>query len=254
VIVANPLRSRRRWSLQRIAGLSLGATILIGSHVWAAQTIETQGEVSDLERPLAFAIPAENLADALDRFSRTSNLQVLYDSRLAVGQHSTAVNGTLPISAALEILLQGTGLLIRYTRHHDVVLTSIGGDGSIDATTPANGEAMLSLRPLYVYPPAEAASTAAGTIPYRLYGGVVRSRIEEVLQRNGATNRGNYRVKLAIWVSPSGTLLRHALLQSSGDAARDRNISSALHNLDFNQSPPADLPQPIDIGISVNAP
>jgi TonB family protein len=211
------------------------------------------GRTANLDQSIAFAIPEQNLTDALDQFSRASDLQVLYDSGLAVGQHSTAVNGVMPIKTGLELLLRGTGLLIHYTRHHDVVLTSIKTDAGIAPVAPPVADSVITLKTLFVYPPTEGAPVLR-TTPYRLYGTIVRSRILEILQKNPTTNGGSYSVKLSVWVSPSGTLLRHDLLQSSGDAARDRNISAALRNVNFNQSPPADLPQPIDFAVNVRAP
>jgi TonB family protein len=243
-------RSGSNRSLRCLAVVLFGLAILAGAKAQAA----APGEGPALERPIDFDIPSQNLADALDRFSRTSNLQVLYDSRLAVGQHSTALNGVLPISTALKTLLQGTGLLIHYTSHHDIVLTSVTDDAGMASTSSPDAGAALSLRTLYVYPPTAEPSPPTNTMPYRLYGDLVRSRILAALERNEATNQGNYTIKLSIWVSPSGTLLRHTLLESSGDSARDRRIAAVLRNLDFNQPPPADLPQPIDFGIAVAAP
>jgi TonB family protein len=248
-------RCLRNGAAQCFIVVLCGLGILAGHGAGATGPVETQSRAVDLDQPTVFAIPAQNLTDALDQFSRTSSLQVLYDSGLAVGEHSTAVNGVMPIKTALELLLRGTGLLIHYTRHHDVILTSVRTDAGIASVAPSAGDSVMTLNTLFVYPPAGAGgSPALHTTPYRLYGTIVRTKIQEILQRNVAANGGNYSVKLSVWVSPSGTLLRYVLLQSSGDAARDRNISAVLRNVDFNQPPPSDLPQPIEFRVSVRGP
>jgi len=56
------------------------------------------------------AIPSMPLAAALDRFSRQTGLQVVYDARLADARLSHAAPAGLPPQAQLQALLQGTGL------------------------------------------------------------------------------------------------------------------------------------------------
>ncbi len=258
-------RATLRVYLRTAAAVLFGLGLLASGAVRAAEPARDQpardqpgiGQPGiDLQRAIAFAIPAQPLADALDMFSRTSNVQVLYDSRLAAGQHSMAVQGVWPIGQALQLLLQGTGLLVYYTRHHDVILTTHNGDTtSLAATPPPPGAAMLSLRTLYVHPPAaELGSPTTNSVSYRLYGGVMQSRIQAALRGDKSTSRGSYSVKLAIWVGSTGILLRHILLQSTGDVDLDRGIERVLRGLNFGQPPPANLPQPVNVGIQVRTP
>jgi hypothetical protein len=224
---------------------ALGVTRIAAGQQDAAHAV-------DLQRGLAFAIPSQPLADALDQFSRTSNVQVLYGSDLASGQRSGDVEGVWPITTALRMLLQGTGLTAHYTSHHDVILTPTDDEA---ASAPPPDEAVLSLRTLYVHPPsADVASLADGRMAYRLYGGLIRTRIKEALERDRATGHGNYDVKMGLWVSPTGTLLRLVLLRSTGDADRDRSIERVLGGLTLGQLPAADLPQPVTLGVQVRTP
>ncbi len=62
-----------------------------------------------------FSIPAQPLRGALDAFSAETNIQVLYDSNLAMGRTSGAVVGDMSSEAALVQLLAGTGLQVRFT-------------------------------------------------------------------------------------------------------------------------------------------
>jgi hypothetical protein len=241
-------RATLRAGIAAIILSTLGITGIAAGHQDAARAI-------DLQRPLTFAIPPQPLADALDQFSRTSNVQVLYGSDLASGQRSSDVEGVWPITTALRMLLQGTGLTARYTSHHDVILTPLNDGAAPASPSPPSGEAALSLRTLYVRPPSvELATPTEGRMAYRLYGGLIRTRIKEALEHDRATGRGNYDVKMGVWVSPAGTVQRVVLLRSGGDADRDRSIERALSGLAIGQLPPADLPQPITLAVQVRTP
>jgi hypothetical protein len=210
-------------------------------------------DIADAKRSVAFSIPAQGLASALEIFSRVSNIHVLYDSRLAAGQRSTAVQGELPVDIALQTLLQGTGLLVRYTRGHDVILMPVGGETALSAMG-ATPEAMLSLQTLHVEPPPEVSASPADRVSYRLYGGLMQARIREALENSRAASHGNFDISLSVWISPAGLLQRYVPLRSTGSAERDSFIGRALRGLSFGQAPPADLLQPFTVGIQVRSP
>jgi TonB family protein len=209
-------------------------------------------DMPDARHVVTFSIPVQSLASALEIFSRVSNVQVLYDSRLAAGQHSTAVQGDFSVDVALQTLLQGTGLLVRYTRGHDVILMPVGGEAALSAMgTPP--PAMLSLQTLHVEPP-QVAAAPVDHVAYRLYGGLMEARIREALEENHAVSHGNFGIRLSIWISPTGLLQRYVLLHSTGNPDRDNAVARALRGLSFGQPPPADLPQPVTMGVQVRSP
>jgi len=81
-----------------------------------------------------FDIPAQPLADALRQYTRQSGVQVAYAAGLAQGQRSAAVSGELEAQAALERLLQGSGLRARRTGADAMTLerdAGVEGDGLI---------------------------------------------------------------------------------------------------------------------------
>ncbi len=86
-------------------------TVLTQSPSWA-QSIPsgTSGRA-----PMAFDIPAQSLASALNTFAETSGLQVSYPAELAQGRSSSSVTGMQTPEAALGLLLGGTGLTHRFT-------------------------------------------------------------------------------------------------------------------------------------------
>ncbi|MFO2465907.1 TonB-dependent siderophore receptor [Pseudomonas sp. 15FMM2] len=59
---------------------------------------------------ISFAIPAQPMTSALQAFGQQSKLQVLYNPQDLQGLNSTALNSNLSPTAALAVLLGGTGL------------------------------------------------------------------------------------------------------------------------------------------------
>jgi iron complex outermembrane receptor protein len=71
--------------------------------------------------PRPFDIPAEELAEALDRFSEQSGIQIAYDQKLIVGRRSQRVQGEMPAAEALRALLAGSGLVWEHVNDNTVV-------------------------------------------------------------------------------------------------------------------------------------
>lgn len=86
-------------------------TIVTQSPSWAQSAPE--GMIG--RAPMAFDIPAQSLASALNAFAETSGLQVSYPAELAQGRSSSSVTGMQTPEAALGLLLGGTGLTHRFT-------------------------------------------------------------------------------------------------------------------------------------------
>lgn len=84
-------------------------------------TALTTAQQSD--RPNEFNIAAGDLADALDRFSEQSGLQVVYDHALLKGLRATPVAGAMQAGDALNLLLAHSGLSWAYANDITVVLT-----------------------------------------------------------------------------------------------------------------------------------
>ncbi|WP_459207962.1 TonB-dependent receptor [Pseudomonas sp. MLB6B] len=69
-----------------------------------------------------FAIEQQPLVSALNAFTAVTGWQVGFSAELAQGVVSPGVRGSLPAQAALERLLQGTGLTYRTLGHGNVVI------------------------------------------------------------------------------------------------------------------------------------
>ncbi|UVL59910.1 TonB-dependent siderophore receptor [Pseudomonas sp. B21-032] len=83
---------------------------------------------------VAFAIPAQSLASALQAFGTQANIQILYSPDDVAGLRSRALNGTKEPAQAIAELLGGTS--VRYNLQGDV-LTIHGNKGGADLTLDA---------------------------------------------------------------------------------------------------------------------
>jgi len=87
-----------------------------------------------------YDIPAQDLAEALRRYSEISGKPVIAAEQLVAGKRSRAVHGRLSPDAALGRLLEGTGLTVARVDGTLVVRAGNGADpgGSTHAAEPAN--------------------------------------------------------------------------------------------------------------------
>jgi hypothetical protein len=212
---------RRGRSLSRVVvalGLLTGASGVGGGMAWA-QTASQQ--------VVAFNIPQQPLATALDSFSATTGVVGLYQARLAMGRVSKPVNGQFTPGVALALLLDDTGLEAEYAAAAAFVLV------------PAHGT--LSNR---VAGAVAQAALAPQDMTQRGYSALLQARINDALCAGTVTRPGEYRVALNFRVGADGVIQNFGLLGSSGDAQRDEAIAQALRALPVGRAAPAHMPQP----------
>ncbi|WP_141133942.1 secretin and TonB N-terminal domain-containing protein [Sphingopyxis indica] len=184
-----------------------------------------------------FDIPAQRLDLALARLSSVSGVQMLYDSRLAVGRRSRPVVGRYTLQEALVTMLDGTGLRARFTQGGSVVITP--------SATPDMTLDMLTVRatPLIGQSEPDAAALA--------YVSLVQREIVAAMKSDAALSGGDYRISVRMWVDGEGRVERSNLIRSSGDASRDRAFDAFLLGLRISEPPPEGLPQPMRIEFQV---
>ncbi len=72
--------------------------------------------------------------------------------------------------------------------------------------------------------------------------------------KGGRTRRGEYRVAVELWVTPSSQVIDRAELDgSTGDFDRDSSIAESLRGLVLSQQAPPNMPLPIRFMISIHA-
>ncbi|PHV50560.1 hypothetical protein CSQ91_05140 [Janthinobacterium sp. BJB301] len=185
---------------------------------------------------LQFDIAAQNLGDALDLYSRRTGIAVLMDQRYARRQ-SAAVRGAHAAGAALQSLLEGTGLQSRLSDAQAVIVYAPAGTAGAAADLP------------------QAAVVAAADIPGATQGGgdhaVYVSRLQHVLLgllcRAAQTRPGGYRLALQLYLNRAGVVDRVHLLDSTGLRARDTAIARVVLGMRVGVAPLPSMPQPVSI-------
>jgi len=80
--------------------------------------------LGDGETEKNFRIPSQTLSQALKSFARQSNIQVLFSPDLVANRQSIDISGDFKPRDVLSQLLDGTGLVFRYTSADMVVISS----------------------------------------------------------------------------------------------------------------------------------
>jgi hypothetical protein len=171
-----------------------------------------------LDGPRSFDIPAKPLSAALSDYSATTGIAVLVDGGMTAGRMSAPVRGVLSAAAALQVLLESTGLAVRYV-------------------TPVAFTLVPSMRE-----PPRTANPAR-----EHYFAVIQAAVVRVLCRQAGTQPGQYRSVVRLWIDRSGMVQRSEIVGSSGRPERDAAIERLLVNLDLQERPSFDLPQPVTL-------
>ncbi|MTD92732.1 energy transducer TonB [Hyphomicrobium sp. xq] len=196
-----------------------------------------------------FRIPSQPLASALEGYARACGIEVLYESSVVEGKLSLPLEGEYTPEMALQMLLSGTELRVRYARKNAITLSAhVPEDEANLPPATALEEADLSLDTLKV-----SGGDTADAFRLREFGTVIQLEIERALRQNEKTRSGNYRVNVSLWVDASRKIRRVTLAQSTGDVERDASIPIALEGLTLTRAPPANAPQPVQLVISVRS-
>ncbi len=171
-------------------------------------------------------IPAQELARALDQFSRATGMAVLVDSQLSRGRRSLAVDGEFTAAEALRRMLGGSGLMAKYSRDDAFTLQV----------------AQVEDVPL----PAEKPTPASAAVN-RSYATAVQAAIERNLCRSPLTRPGSFRAVLQLWIGRDGVVQHNRLVTSTGDVRRDAALVDSFHTLRIDRPTPGALRQPVTL-------
>lgn len=116
--------------------------------------------VAGATETISFQIPAQPLSAAINAFIRQSGWQISYSSALAAGKTSTAISGSLTPSAALQRLVQGTGITVRISGPGSAAL--VGPEAAGAGSVAADGSTVLET----VLVQGQAGATTEGTGSY----------------------------------------------------------------------------------------
>lgn len=90
-----------------------------------------------------------------------------------------------------------------------------------------------------------------GGAKFNWYAGLVKSRIEDALEKDKAITEGQYKLVVSVWIRANGDVERVELLQSDAKAEVEAAVKSALNSMPpLREAPPEGMPQPIKLRIS----
>jgi TonB family protein len=182
----------------------------------------------------AFDVAPQSLEAALDVFSSTSNVQVLYETSLTSGRRSAKVHGVFTPEGALSAMLAGTGLTAWHTTEDSFSLVPQQDATSLGDRDPGRAPPEITR--------------------YGHFLGVVQASLLDTLCRSAATRPGQYKIAVKFTVGSSGGVLQTSLLSSTGDRERDAQIVAAVERVAIGEAPPPQLPQPITMVIAPRSP
>lgn len=180
---------------------------------------------------ITFDIPSQSLTSALESYGATSKREVLYDARLATGRISGEVRGVFARSEALQILLDGTGLVGRLTSENAVVIVP---------SSPAAGQPAA----------ADADARKGDPVARARYYAAVQEQVRGAFCRDTLLRPGRYRIAVQFWIAPTGTVQQTKLLSKTGDAHVDSAIETTLRGLRMKEVPPPGISQPLTMVVA----
>jgi outer membrane biosynthesis protein TonB len=175
---------------------------------------------------MAFDIPSQPLAAALNAYGVEASTQLFYEADLTAGHTSKAVRGTFSRITALRMLLAGTGLTV-----------ASFDPGTITILPVPKSSEPVDLRP--------AKARAAG---FTAYFAAIQAGLRSALCQIPATRTDSSEIRIELWIAPSGTVAQAKLLTSTGSEVRDRTYLDVLRSLAIG-APPASMPQPVTLAI-----
>jgi hypothetical protein len=207
------------------------------------------GQEKPLQPRVKFDIPAQQLVTALQAYSAASGVQVLYESSLIAGRSSSPVRGEFTRETALEYLLKGQDLIVRYSRADAITLVDPLAPSVDEPPAEVAGDVDLDLGTIYMGP----AEATVDRSALARYVGAIQLDVQSALRKTAETRAGSYRVGIDLWVEPSRRVKQTEIFQSTGNASRDVAVIRALDGLVLREAAPAHVQQPVRVMISVKA-
>ncbi|RTL63026.1 MAG: hypothetical protein EKK41_24240 [Hyphomicrobiales bacterium] len=171
---------------------------------------------------LRFDLQPQPLAAALNAYSATTGLEILYDSAVVGQRRSSAVQGGFSPAEGLRKLLAGTGL----------TAVAIAKD------------AVTIQEPPVARPPVDP-DLLPERSAHRSYYGAMQLALEQAFCRDAELQPGDYRAVMTFKIAGDGRINGARLLGTTGSPDRDEKILHALEGLSLESPAPADLAQPI---------
>ena len=112
----------------RVKATLMTATALVGGMIFVAPTaaMAQAAPAAKSNETRSYDISAQDLRAALQKYAEESGLQLVYDSKIALGKTSSAVSGSMSAQDALGALLAGSGLTATFSGNGTVIISTAG--------------------------------------------------------------------------------------------------------------------------------
>jgi hypothetical protein len=198
-----------------------------------------------------YSIPAQALNSAVSTFATISDVDVLYDLTLGMNRRSNAVVGHITPQRAILVLLEGTGLICKFTSPNAAVMF-LADRPVADITGVSRRGPSIDLNTMRV--------TAAPLIghaqnaSFDAYGQTAQIEIYKSLQADPRLRARPFQIEIKVRVNPRGQIIDTDLVTGTGTAELDRVIVMLLDHTDIHHPPPADMPMPLRYRIVLGRP
>lgn len=175
------------------------------------------------------------LADALRQFGKRNGYDVIVAEELVEGKTAGSVDKARTAYDALMQMLEGSGLVPRFTRPDAIILESASRQEPPD----------MSLDEIDVL----TSAFRANNDEYRWYGEKLLGASLALLRRSSELGTRSYDFTLYVWLSADGRIVG---LDGFGVGKNDEALGVARKILDgmtVGSPPPANMPQPVGLRI-----
>lgn len=207
---------------------------ILGAVIHAGVGVAQQ---SGADQRIAFDIPAQPLEDALTQYFRLTGVQLLYDSTLAAGIRSTAVQGVHTRREALRLLLSGTGLVVRYSRASAAIITK----PEASAASPLVPLGRIVVRERIAAPRLSPAERLG-------YFDQIETELKGLLRNDRRTARLVFNVVVELRVGDDGKLSEIRFDRGTGDRRIEQLLVETLETATVSP-PPQGLDQPLLVAL-----
>ncbi|MCG2841373.1 STN domain-containing protein [Sandaracinobacter sp. RS1-74] len=221
---------------------------------FAAALLASPAAANDDPAPSAvhsYHIPVQPLNTALSRFAETSGVDVLVDESDAAGRRSAPVVGVFGPPQALRSMLDGTGLVARFTSRRSAVISRADRVAAADEAAPPAYRAGNVI----VLDRMEVRATRLIGAPRQLMSGRfiadMASQIRDIMVTARVVGKGaDSRMRIQTRIRPDGTLHDVRVAIASADPARDARIVALLEGARLDLAPPEGMPQPLRFDVA----
>lgn len=197
----------------------------------------------------SYNIPAQALREALAAFARQSDVDIIYDPKLADGRQSAALIGRFSPQHGILVLLSGTGLICRFTSKNAAVIFAEDKPDTEPGIPENHRGASLDLDTMRV-----TATPLIGkkmNMEFERYGREAQSQIYRWLQSDETVTSLPFKIDITIDLRPDGRISDMTFLKGSGDPSVDMAIRNRIIKSQLAHPPPSDMPKTLEFVIAL---